>query len=392
MQEIVSKAYILASKNGFCKIVRLFCWEHGAVMFENATEYLNFLRNLPFDFSAFEGVRERDRKVVVSVGKSAAYMYEKFVLQYPEAAHLPVFAVLPAGSETGSLKKENVVFSSHPHITEKSFEAAEKLINFIKKHDPENVIVLLSGGSSALIEKSKNEKEAVEINEMLLKSGLPITEINRRRSEYSLIKNGKLAEMFGGVEWFVFVASDIPFENGEKFVGSMPFFREDLENTYLFKCADSDLLHDALIRLLPENTESFRRFTGSVSELETLLLSRIEAGAEAVLITGEPLLKISSKNAGRGGRMSHFALTMLPFLKEGMKLFALSSDGIDGNSPFAGAIAEGGLQNIPGNEIASALKNYNSAELLDKYGMAVKSGYTGLNLNDFVIFLRKNRS
>lgn len=273
-------------------------------MFENADGYLNFLRTLPFDFSAFESVRERDRKVVVSVGKSAAYMYEKFVSHYPDAACLPVFAVLPLGSETSILKEENVVFSSHPHLTEKSFEAAEKLINFIKIHDPENVIVLLSGGSSALIEKSENEKEAVETNETLLKSGLPITEINKKRSEYSLIKNGKLAGMFGGVEWFVFVASDIPFENGEKFVGSMPFFRKDLENTHLFKCADSDSLHDELIQRLPENTESFRRFTGSVDELKTLLLSRIEAGAESVLVTGEPLLKISTKNAGRGGRMS----------------------------------------------------------------------------------------
>ena len=361
-------------------------------MFENAVGYIDFLRTLPFDFSAFETLRAESRKVVVSVGKSAAYMYEKFVSHYPEAAHLPVFAVLPLGSETGILKKEDVVFSSHPHLTEKSFEAAEKLINFIKTHNPENVIVLLSGGSSALIEKSKNEKEVVEINEMLLKSGFPITEINKKRGEYSLIKNGKLAEMFGSVDWFVFVASDIPFENGEKAVGSMPFFREDLKNARLFKCADSDSLHDALIRLLPENTESFRRFTGSVSELKTLLLGRIEAGSEAVLVTGEPLLKISSKNAGRGGRMSHFALTMLPFLKEGMKLFALSSDGIDGNSPFAGSIVEGALKTIPENEIASALASYDSAALLDKYGMTVKSGYTGLNLNDFVIFLRKNRS
>ena len=34
------------------------------------------------------------------------------------------------------------------------------------------------------------------------------------------------------------------------------------------------------------------------------------------------------------------------------------------------------------------LKNH----LLGRYGLTVKSGYTGLNLNDFVIFLRKNRS
>lgn len=358
-------------------------------MFDSVSGYTDFLRSLPFDFSAFESVREKPRKVVVSVGKSAAYMYEKFVSQYPEALSLPVFAVLPLGSETGILKKEDVVFSTHPHLTEKSFETAEKLINFIKIHEPENVVVLLSGGSSALIEKSSDEKKAVETNEMLLKSGLPITEINKKRGEYSLIKNGKLAEMFDSIDWFVFVASDIPFENGEKFVGSMPFFRDDLKNTHLFKCADSDSLHDELLKLLPENTESFRRFTGSVEELKNLLLSRIEAGAESVLVTGEPLLKIDSKNAGTGGRMSHFALTMLPFLEAGMKLYSLSSDGIDGSSPFAGAVVEGGLKTIPETETASALENYNSANLLERYGFALKSGYTGLNLNDFVVFLRK---
>ena len=363
-----------------------------SIMFDNAKEYIDFLRSVQFDFSAFEFVYEKPRMIVISVGKSAGYMYEKFVSRYPETAALPAFAVLPEGIKCNVPENVEALFSSHPHLTEKSFEAAEKLINFIKKHEPENVIVLLSGGSSALIEKSLNEKEATQLNEKLLKSGLPITEINKKRSEYSLIKNGKLAEMFPKTGFYVFVASDIPFDGGEKFVGSMPFFREDLENTHLFKCADSDLLHDALLKNLPENTESFRRFTGSVDELKNLLLSRIEAGAEAVLVTGEPLLKIGSKNAGTGGRMSHFALTMLPFLQKGMKLCALSSDGIDGNSPFAGAVIEGGLKTISENEISSALESYNSAELLDKCGFMIKSGYTGLNLNDFIVFLRKNRT
>ena len=152
-------------------------------MFENAGEYLNFLRTLPFDFSAFECVREKPRKIVISVGKSAGYMYEKFVVSYPETAALPAFAVLPEGIKCNFPDNVETFFSSHPHLTEKSFEAAEKLINFIKKHEPENVIVLLSGGSSALIEKSDNEKKATQLNEKLLKSGLPITEINKKRSE-----------------------------------------------------------------------------------------------------------------------------------------------------------------------------------------------------------------
>jgi glycerate-2-kinase len=51
-------------------------------------------------------------------------------------------------------------------------------------------------------------------------------------------------------------------------------------------------------------------------------------------------------------------------------------------------VIKGGLK-IHENEINSALESYNSAELLDKYGLMIKSGYTGINLNDFVIFLKK---
>ena len=359
-------------------------------MFASVQSYIDFLKSLPIDFSDYEKIRGRKRNVVISVGKSADYMYDRFIKTFPETAFTPSFAVLPQGSEIHALKAENVVFSTHPHMSEASFEACEKLINFVKIQNPENVVVLLSGGSSALIEKSSDKNKTIQLNEKLLKSGLPITEMNRLRSENSLIKNGKFAELFKKTDFYVFVASDIPYSGGEKLVGSMPFFRENLENTYLFKCAGSDLLHDALLKQMPENTESVRRFTGKIEELAEIVLRHIGSGTENLLVTGEPLLKIESENPGCGGRMSHFALTMLPHLKSGMKLYALSSDGIDGNSPFAGAIAEGGGKSVSEDEIKECLKNYNSAELLNKLGFTVESGYTGINLNDFVIFQMKS--
>lgn len=357
-------------------------------MFASAHSYTGFLKSIKFDFSDYEKIRGKKRNVIISIGKSADYMFGQFTEMFPETAFLPSFAVLPQGSGIHALKTENVVFSTHPHMSEASFEACERLINFIKIQNPENIVVLLSGGSSALIEKSSDKNGTIRLNEKLLKSGLPITEINKLRSDDSLIKNGKLAELFKKINFYVFVASDIPYSGGEKLVGSMPFYREDLENTHLFRCADSDLLHDALLKQLPENTESVRRFTGKIEELAEIVLSHIVSGTENLLVTGEPLLKIESENPGCGGRMSHFALTMLPHLKSGMKLYALSSDGIDGNSPFAGAIAEGGIKSVSENEIKKCLENYNSAELLNKLGFAVESGYTGINLNDFVIFQR----
>jgi len=357
-------------------------------MFASAQSYIDFLKSLPIDFSDYEKIRGEKRNIVISIGKSADYMFGQFTKMFSETAFLPSFAVLPQGSEIHAMKTENVLFSTHPHMSEASFEACEKLINFVKIHNPENVVVLLSGGSSALIEKSSDKNGTIRLNEKLLKSGLPITEINKMRSDNSLVKNGKFAELFKKINFYVFVASDIPYSGGEKLVGSMPFFREDLENTHLFRCADSDLLHDALLRQLPENTVSIRRFTGKIEELAEIVLHHVEAGTKNLLVTGEPLLKIESENPGCGGRMSHFALMMLPHLKSGMKLYALSSDGIDGNSPFAGAIVEGSGNSVSEDEIKECLGNYNSAGLLNKLGFTVESGYTGINLNDFVVFQR----
>ncbi|MBO4700110.1 DUF4147 domain-containing protein [bacterium] len=356
-------------------------------MFNSAKGYVEFLSSLSFDFSDFENIREKDGFAVISIGKSACYMYKHFVGSFPEAALFPYFAVMPEGSDAEGLESENIFFSTHPHLSEKSFEACNRLINFINFYKPKNVAVLLSGGSSALVEKSENPENSIKLNEKLLKSGLPITEINRIRSENSLVKNGKFAEMFAEIDWYVFVASDIPYPKGEFFVGSMPFYRENLANTRLFKCADSDLPHDALLKQLPDNTLSFRHFTGTLDELKDLVLCNI-GNSGCILVSGEPLLKINSEKAGTGGRMSHFALMMLPYIKKGMRLYALSSDGIDGNSPFAGAVVDGGDFSAFENERIEALKNYNSAELLNKLGFMLKSGYTGINLNDFVVLLK----
>ena len=357
-------------------------------MFATPQSYIDFFNSIKFDFSDYEKIRGGKRNIIISAGKSADYMFGQFTEMFPKTAFLPNLAILPQWSEIHALKAENVLFSTHPHMSEASFEACEKLINFVETRNPENVVVLLSGGSSALIEKSSDKNGTIMLNEKLLKSGLPITEINKLRSDSSLVKNGKFAELFNKINFYVFVASDIPYSGGEKLVGSMPFFRENLENTHLFKCADSDLLHDAILSKMPENTESVRHFTGKIEELAEIVLRHIGSGTENLLVTGEPLLKIESENPGCGGRMSHFALMMLPYLKSGMKLYALSSDGIDGNSPFAGAIVEGGRITISESEIKECLETYNSAELLNKFGAAVKSGYTGVNLNDFVIFTK----
>jgi glycerate 2-kinase len=349
-------------------------------------DYLKTIRSVSLDFSQYS--TSSNREIIVSVGKSGCFMYNSLIGQHPEVRNLHRLIIVPSATEADVELLPDIIFSSHPNITEQSFYACGKLFEFIKENRPEKITVLLSGGSSALIEKSADPEKTVRTNELLLKSGLNILEMNRIRSENSLIKNGKFAALFPKIIWQIFVMSDIPFKNGEKLVGSMPFFREDLKNTALFKCADSSTLHDQISSFF-ENVNSIKNFTGTVNELADIIKEFINKKTGNLVISGEPTLKIDHPSPGSGGRMSHLALKLLPLIEKSMKLYALSSDGIDGNSGFAGAV----IENVSGNsfnitEIENSLANYDSAAFLNKYNMTLKSGYTGINLNDFVILLR----
>lgn len=351
--------------------------------------YPEFLHDMSFDLSKIAISAKPERTCIVSIGKSAFFMYEKFILARQEYKNCKTMIISPFRSAAQYGSNVETAVSTHPEITEKSFIAFEKLYKFISGSSPEHIIVLISGGSSALMEKSGDPEKVCRLNSELLRSGLPITEINRARISSSMIKGGKLAEMFPEIFWSVLVMSDIPSENGEHLVGSMPFFRKDLPNTELFKIADSDTLHDEILRILGrKEIFSIRMFNGTVDELAGIILQKMRNGTKDILITGEPVLKVDNPDPGTGGRMCHLALKMLSHLESDSIFYALSSDGMDGNSGFAGAVIEHPEMKPDTLEIDAALTNYNSAHLLFKWGMCIKTGYTGLNLNDFVIFSR----
>ncbi len=92
---------------------------------------------------------------------------------------------------------------------------------------------------------------------------------------------------------------------------------------------------------------------------------------------------------GQGGRNTHFALYSATQLKASEEISVLSagSDGVDGNSPAAGAIVDG--QTLRGriDEAQSALKNFDSFRILEELGATVITGPTGNNLRDIRILL-----
>ena len=350
--------------------------------------YIDILRSLDLNFESVNDNRSLKNSPVISVGKSAAFMYIKFVEKRPETVKFPRIIILPKDSDPMGL--DNVIFSTHPEMTELSFKAGERLLEFIRTSKFNNFTVLISGGASALIEHSYDHKSTINSNHDLLSSGKNIININQIRIENSLIKGGKLALMFPEKKFNIFSMSDIPFENGEKLVGSMPFYSENAANSNLIKCADCITLRDHLstyFKLSNKNTIFIDRFTDSVEKLAEIIKNHLGNAEKNLYISAEPTLRVLEN--GQGGRMTHLALSVLPFINKSVEFFALSSDGIDGNSKFAGAVITDLKKKYTERKITPFLKTFNSANFLEREGFTLKTGYTGINLNDFVLIRRK---
>ena len=96
-------------------------------------------------------------------------------------------------------------------------------------------------------------------------------------------------------------------------------------------------------------------------------------------------------NAGTGGRNQQFALACAQKIAgKNITILSAGTDGIDGNSPAAGAIVDGTTldrASSRGMEPAASLITFNAYPLFDALGDAIMTGPTGNNLRDLRILL-----
>ncbi|MCX5970823.1 MAG: glycerate kinase, partial [Coprothermobacterota bacterium] len=111
----------------------------------------------------------------------------------------------------------------------------------------------------------------------------------------------------------------------------------------------------------------------------------------AILSGGESYLTVLGE--GRGGRNQEFALRFLRNAPAGEAAWALLSagtDGIDGNSPAAGAIiSQDTMAQTLRNRLSleDALRRSDSYTFLEKLGRALVTGATGTNVADVRVLL-----
>ena len=96
-------------------------------------------------------------------------------------------------------------------------------------------------------------------------------------------------------------------------------------------------------------------------------------------------------SAGTGGRNQHFALHCAEKIAgENIAVLSAGTDGIDGNSPAAGAVVDGTTSErarAEGMNLSESLRGFNAFPLLEKLGDTIHTGPTGTNVRDVRIVM-----
>ncbi len=396
-----------------------------------------------FDLNAFQ------RVLILAVGKAAAPMSHEFLrVLTTHSGALKIDGVVVGGEPQHCHANFAYFRGGHPLPDEQSRLGAQAMLVRLATADAKTLVLfLISGGASAMLELPLDANISIEdtaaFHRTLVHSGLPIRSMNVLRKHFSAVKGGRLALAAPRSTQCTLLISDVP-EGQLEFVGSGPslpdpstvddclailrnaelldklppavadFFRSpDLPKTlkpvdFAGKALSVCVLLSSTT--LGEGAAAFAEQAGYRPVIDNTcddwdyqraadyLVDRFEALYKndprvCLISTGEVTVKISGE-AGRGGRNQQFALGVARINagEEQPRIAVLSagSDGVDGDSAAAGAIADETTwqrAEQAGIDPADALCHFNSYPLFKKLGDAIVTGPTGNNIRDLRVLI-----
>jgi len=314
----------------------------------------------------------------------------------------------------GARTREIVVArGGHPLPDEASFAAGANALRLADecRARGERLVVLLSGGASAMLAAPApgvTLDRKIAVTKELLRSGRPIAEINAVRKSLSAIKGGKLALRAG--RSITFAISDVhaPIEDDPSVIGSGPTVVTDatagtVDATFVLAGSRRDAMDGAAAEArrrgyvveviapptLGEARDAARQFFASTAVASVFR----RKDPVCVIASGETTVTLGASQ-GAGGRNQEFALAgALAMAKlEDVALASVGTDGIDGPTDAAGAIADG--TTIPraqamGLDASAALARHDSHPFFRALGDLVVTGPTGTNVGDLQVFLSR---
>jgi len=393
-----------------------------------------------FDLTQFSAIR------VVAIGKASLAMARGLADVLAPEFNPDGILVAPAIASPPPPGFRAIV-AGHPVPTAASFDAARAIFDSLARCDEKTVVFfLLSGGGSALVELPLDPKVSLadvqELHRVLVTCGASIDEINTVRKHLSAVKGGRLAVAAPRSWKLTFGVSDVP-AGRESALASGPTLpdptaaadaREVVERFALLpklpasvrakfapggdlaetpKPGDAafqrarfalllgmdDLFHPAHRNAeaagcvtICDNSADDWPVTRAADYLLTLLERQRRANpgrVVAVIADGE--LSSPVIGDGIGGRNSAFVLECVQRVAgKGIAVLSAGTDGLDGSSPAAGAVADGetlARAQAAGLDPAEFTGRSDSYSFFNALGDAVVTGPTGNNLRDLRILL-----
>ena len=367
---------------------------------------------------------------LIAVGKSAGTMTE-YVSQKIKFNHGIV--VVPK-EVTPKLNKKifEIINAGHPLPNRNSLKAGKNLVEFLNKTQKNDfVLFLISGGGSALsvYPNSISLRDKILVNEELIRSGANINEIACVRKHLSLIKGGRLIQNMN-CKGISFVVSDVigdditsissgmtsydksTFTDALKILkkfslqhtlpnstlsvlksgvnGNIPETPKKtvIKNTIILNNLTCLLKMKDKSKKLGYKAQLISNITGNLDQVTQMIASKaITSKNNCIIFGGEPTVNVIGN--GKGGRNQELVLRLYEKLKHKKPDFTFASigtDGIDGNTKFAGSIFST-KYNYDGR---SYLKNNDSSSFFKKFGGLIKTGITQNNVNDIGVIIRHN--
>jgi hydroxypyruvate reductase/glycerate 2-kinase len=390
-------------------------------------------------------LRPGQKIYVFGSGKGAAGMARSLLEVLGERVAGGVIVTNRAGD--AGLGPLEIMEGSHPVPDEKSVRAAERLTEGMSGlAGDDHFIYLLSGGSSALVEKPMNGITLAEMQEttrLLLRHGVPIQQVNAVRKHLSGVKGGRLGQLTEA-SGSVLVISDV-IGDDLSVIGSGPFIPDPTTFRDCREILDRASIWDKLPASVRSAVEAGEN--GEVQEtpkkeregichhligtnrvalegarteaekhgLNTCILASALAGeareaarvlvaiARNISLTGEPFsppccllfggeTTVTVRGDGRGGRNQELALAALAEIgnDESLLLLSAGTDGIDGNSDAAGALADSALYreaSSRGLRITGYLDANDANGFFARVGGLLQTGATGTNVMDIILII-----
>jgi glycerate 2-kinase len=389
-----------------------------------------------FDLNAYA------RVLVLSIGKAGHTMVNALEMQAGRRFEGIVASSVQPGAQVPGFR---YFLGGHPTPNEESVRAAQAMLKSLAAQNESSLVIfLLSGGGSSIVETPIDEEislaDLIETYRVLVHSGAPIAEINAVRKHLSAVKGGRMALAASGAQQVSILISDVPDATPDA-LASGPTMPDSTTVDDCYRIAAKHGMLDQFpatvrelfkMRALEETPKSEDaafvrgRWWTVLSNATLLDAAKVEAERQGFLVEidngcddwdyaeaashllkrlhglkkkaervcllsgGEVTVKVTH-GGGVGGRNQQFALECAERIG-GQRITVLSAgtDGIDGNSPAAGAVVDGTTMaraQAHGLDAAAARAKFDAYPFFDALGDAVMTGPTGNNLRDLRILL-----